>query len=114
MPLQIPRVVTLVGPAPLYNLLPLEVCWWWLWRSGVGTGNWVAVVTNKPELVGQLAVRAGTGLNLLWGVPEADATEVADLTPYVDQLRSQVRVADGLPPIHWNQDSPLTVNHVRW
>ena len=89
----------------LYHLLPLEVGWWFLWRCGVQPGNWVVLVTNKPNIVGSLAVRAGVGISILWGLSEVEVDDTADLTPYVDALQAQVRVADGLPPVHWNQSS---------
>lgn len=104
-PSQLPRVVTVLDTS-LYHALPLELAWWWLFRSGVETGRWVAVVSNKANLVGALAVRAGTGLNLWWGVPEVDAEDTKDLEPYVEQLKTQVRVADGLPPVRWGRMFP--------
>ena len=100
--LQIPREITVLD-THLYYLLPLEVAWWFLWRYGLMPGGWVAVISNKPQLVGALMVRAGTGLNVLWGIPEADVETEDELNPYVDALQMQLRVADGLPPVQWNQ-----------
>ena len=101
-PLQVPREITILDTG-LYHLLPLEVAWWFLWKCNIQPGSWVVVITNKPNLVGSLAVRAGVGLNLLWGVSEVEVEDTTDLNPYVDALQAQVRVADGLPPVQWNQ-----------
>ena len=105
VPSQLPRVVTVTDHS-LYHVLPLELAWWWLWRCGVQPGAWVLVLTNNARLVGALAVRAGIGLNLFWGVPEADIESAEELGPYLENLKSQVRVADGLPPVHWIHASP--------
>jgi hypothetical protein len=99
---QIPPAITVLETG-LYHSIPLEVAWWWLCRCGVQPGAWVAVVSNNAALAAALAVRAGTGLNLLWGLTELEMEDVGELDPYVQALKTQVKVADGLPPVQWDQ-----------
>jgi hypothetical protein len=84
------------------SILPLEVAWWWLVKSGVAVSSWVLVVTTAVPLVGQLAQRAGVGLNMTWlSVDQALEPTIEALTPLADGLRREVKVADGLPPVAW-------------
>ena len=46
----------------LFNLLPVEVAWWWLHRVGVVTASWVLIVAQLPHLAAHVAVRSGVGL----------------------------------------------------
>ena len=87
----------------MYWQVPLEVVWWLFWRWGLRAGDWVAMLTEKPKIVAATAVRAGVGLNVLWGIPFVEPDDVNDLNPYVSDLQGQIRVADGLPPVHWSQ-----------
>ena len=51
-----------VSSSKLYNLLPVEVAWWWLHRVEVTTASWILVVSQNPQLAAHVAVRSGTGL----------------------------------------------------
>ena len=92
------------------SILPLEVAWWWLVKSGVTVSAWVLVVTTAAQLLGQLAQRAGVGLNITWlSVDQALEPTMEALSPLADGLRREVKVADGLPPVAWSH--PMTCDH---
>ena len=109
-PPQLPRQCTVLETG-LYHVLPLELAWWWLFRSGLQPGGWVLLLGNKANLAGALAVRAGAGLNLTWGVLDVDGEDVGELDPHVTELQRQVKIADGLPPVNWIQPYTATAHH---
>jgi hypothetical protein len=103
--LQIPKYITVLPRHGVKGLLPIEVAWWWLFKVGIRSGQWVFVVSAEPRLAAELVIRAGVGLNVLWGVPYLDDTSVEALTEPMNDLTGEVKVADGLPPVYWEQGS---------
>ena len=101
---QVPRFLT-INDSTLVHVLPLEVTYWWLVRSGVQPAAWVLILSSSAMLVGHLAQRAGVGLNMTWLHPEAPVEPSLEaLQPLGDALRREVRVADGIAPVNWGQD----------
>jgi hypothetical protein len=95
------------------SLLPVEVGWWFVHRCGWATTAWCLVLSNRPELVAGLAVRAATGVNLVWGILRPD-TAVADLKQYDTELRALIKICDGLPPLRWDQGASVRPTGWYW
>ena len=102
---QVPKYITVESRTDMKGLLPIEVAWWWLFKVGVRSGQWVFLVSAEARLAAELVIRAGVGLNVMWGIPYLDDTSVEALADPMSDLTGKVRVADGLPPVRWEQES---------
>ena len=90
-------------------IVPVELVWWWLVKVGA---SWTMGLTVQPSLVGHLAQRAGVGINLTWlNVDIGDPTQEA-LTGLGEDLKREVKIADGLAPIPWEQTGTKEVKRV--
>ena len=101
---QVPKYITVTPREDMKGLLPIEVAWWWLFKVGVRSGQWVFLVSAEARLAAELLVRAGVGLNVMWGIPYLDDNTVEALTEPMNDLTGKVKVADGLPPVRWDQE----------
>ena len=78
---------------------------------GLETSTWLLLVTTDAKLVGQLMQRGGVGLNITWLSVGAAAPTLDALNPLADDLRREVKVADG-PPVVWNHGRQQPLCHV--